>query len=87
MASAHDGSEDAESTNDRTDPGLARILAAGSEFVGIVAVMSLLGYWLDATLGTAPWLLVVFAFTGFASATWLLFRALTAAERAEGRKS
>ncbi|MFQ5983984.1 MAG: AtpZ/AtpI family protein [Alphaproteobacteria bacterium] len=39
-------------------------LQAGIELVGTLAVAVVIGYLLDAWLGTQPWLLVVFFFLG-----------------------
>lgn len=34
-------------------------------FVGAIAVAGLAGWWLDAKLGTAPWLMVLLGAAGF----------------------
>lgn len=46
----------------------------------------LIGYWLDGRLGTLPWLTMVGAFVGAAGGFLSLYKALTAASRAERSK-
>ncbi len=41
--------------------------AIGVEFVGAVLIGAFIGYLLDRWLGTAPWLMIVLLFLGFAA--------------------
>ncbi|MBS1848482.1 MAG: AtpZ/AtpI family protein [Actinobacteria bacterium] len=67
----------------RAEGGALRLVAVGSQFAGVFAVTTLIGLWLDARLGTAPWLLIVGAIVGFAGATWMLIRALVESDTDE----
>jgi F0F1-type ATP synthase assembly protein I len=54
-----------------------RYAGSGVEFFAMIAVMTLLGAWLDARLGTAPALTIVLALVGFVGATWILIRSVS----------
>lgn len=49
----------------QTQPKPWAMLGAGVELGGVVALMALLGWWLDRRWGTTPWLLL----TGLTIAT------------------
>jgi ATP synthase protein I len=48
----------------------------GVELVAGIGVGSLIGYGLDAWLGTRPWLMVVFFFLGAAASVMNMYRAV-----------
>lgn len=49
---------------------LGNYLGLGMQLAVTVAVMVLLGYWLDNKFQTSPWLLIIFSFLGIASALY-----------------
>ncbi|HED07972.1 MAG TPA: AtpZ/AtpI family protein [Ignavibacteria bacterium] len=49
---------------------LGNYLGLGMQLAVTVAVMVLLGYWLDNKFNTSPWLLIIFSFLGIASALY-----------------
>jgi F0F1-type ATP synthase assembly protein I len=49
--------------------------SVGLEFGVSVVIAALFGRWLDAKLGTTPWLLIVFIVLGFAAGLRSLIRA------------
>lgn len=53
-----------------------RFLSGGLEFAVTCTLGALGGRWLDARLGTDPWLTAVLLIVAFASATWMLLRRL-----------
>lgn len=55
--------------------------SSGAEFAGVgiqlgltLTLAALLGRWLDARLGTSPWLLIVLVFVGAAAALYSIYR-------------
>jgi len=50
--------EKSPNPGDRKEPSPLLLMGAGLELASVVAVFSLLGWWLDQKLGTDPWLLV-----------------------------
>ena len=54
-----------------------RFLSGGLEFAVICAAGALAGRWLDGRLGTEPWFTAGLLIAAFATATWLLLRALS----------
>lgn len=60
----------ARKVSEQTKLGLA--MSAGTAFAGSVIGGTLLGYYLDAWLGTGPWLLIAGVILGTVGAiTWL----------------
>lgn len=55
---------------------VTRYAGLGFQFVAALAVFGLVGWWLDARLGTRPWLLVVGIFTGAALGFYSLLKAI-----------
>lgn len=53
-------------------------LDASWQLVGAVALWTLVGWWLDKKLHTAPWLLVTGAVLGMGIGFYLFFRSLAA---------
>lgn len=54
-------------------PGM-RYAGLGIELAAAVGLLSLLGWWIDGRLGTAPWALVVGALVGLIGGMALLVR-------------
>lgn len=69
----------------RIERSYLRYAGAGVEFFAAIAVLSLLGVWLDARLGSAPVLTIVLTFLGFAGATWNLMRGVAAPSEPRNR--
>jgi F0F1-type ATP synthase assembly protein I len=63
--------------------GAGTLAVCGFEFAADLLVFVFLGQWLDRRLGTAPVLLLVCVFVGFAGATFSMYRRLTAAQQRE----
>ena len=60
---------------------------AGLQFAVALLVFLFLGQWLDARLGTAPWLMMLGVFVGGGGAFYAMYRRLMAAqEREEGER-
>jgi ATP synthase protein I len=62
---------------------LGRFTGLGLTWALSVLFFLLIGYWLDGRLGTLPWFTMVGAFVGAAGGFLSLYKALTAASRAE----
>jgi F0F1-type ATP synthase assembly protein I len=56
---------------ERSTSGLAGM---GVQFVVAILLCLFIGKWLDAKLGTAPWLLIVGVFVGAAASTIAMYR-------------
>ena len=66
------------------DPrGLAGV---GIQFAAILLAFLFGGRWLDARLGTEPWLLIAGVFVGFALSTYWMYRRLVPPSGPGGRK-
>lgn len=73
--------------NDRTPRIVAlQYTGVGFQFIGEAGVLSLLGWWCDGRLGTAPWLLVTGAMLGVVLATMNLIRNVQRLEDASKRR-
>ncbi|MEX0774885.1 MAG: AtpZ/AtpI family protein [Phycisphaeraceae bacterium] len=63
---------------DRVKPearqGLTALAGAGLEFAGVVAILTLLGWWADGKLGTAPWLVISGMAIGLIGGMYKLWR-------------
>lgn len=60
----------------RIERSYLRYATTGIEFFATIAVLALLGLWLDGRFHTSPVLTVVLTFLGFAAATWNLLRSV-----------
>lgn len=60
----------------RVEQSYLRYAGAGVEFFAAIAVLTLLGVWVDGRLGTSPVLTIVGVLIGFAAATWNLIRSV-----------
>jgi ATP synthase protein I len=65
----------------RIEQSYLRYTGAGLEFFAGIAVLTIIGVWLDGRFGTSPVLTIVFAFVGFAASTWNLVRSVFPSER------
>jgi F0F1-type ATP synthase assembly protein I len=63
-----------------------RFVALGPFFAGSIAVGSLLGWWIDKRLGTAPLVMVIGLLLGAAAGFVELFRAASEAGRSRRRR-
>jgi ATP synthase protein I len=55
----------------------ARFAGIGIQFAISILLFLYAGKWLDAKLGTAPWLLIAGVFVGAAASFYSMYRALT----------
>ena len=64
-------------------PGISGAAFAGLGLQLLVAILLFLyvGKWLDAKLGTAPWLLILGVFAGAGGSFYSIYRKLMAAQR------
>ena len=60
--------------------------AAGFQFTAAVVLAVFAGIWLDRTLGTGPWLLIVTVFLGAALGFYSLYRNLMKGQRLGDRR-
>jgi len=60
----------------RIEQSYLRYAGSGIEFFAMIAVMTLVGAWLDHQFGTSPALTMVLALLGFVGATWILVRSV-----------
>ena len=58
----------------QTGPSALGLAGAGVELAGTVAILALLGWWLDDKWGTRPWLMVAGLFIGTVGAIYNLWR-------------
>ena len=66
---------------------LGRYTGLGLTWALSVLFFLLIGYWIDRRLGTLPWFTMIGAFVGAAGGFLSLYKALTAASRAERARS
>lgn len=59
-------------------------MGAGLQFAGAIILFLLLGRWLDARLGTEPWLLIAGVMIGAAAGFYSMYRELMAGSRGPG---
>jgi len=79
-----------ESFGGRRMSGGASAGLSGAEFAGIgvqfaatILVFTFAGVWLDKRLGTSPWLLLVFVFTGAGGGFYSIYRKVVMAQKRE----
>jgi len=65
----------AQSFRQRELTGMGRAFRFASEFVAAIIVGALLGYGIDALLGTKPWAMIVLLLLGFAAGVLNVMRA------------
>ena len=64
-----------------TGPSGGDLASAGLQFAAAIIVFMFLGLWLDRTLGTSPWLLIVCVFLGAGGGFYSIYRRLMASQR------
>ena len=57
-----------------SSPDAAGLAGLGFQFVVAILLCLLIGKWLDARLGTAPWLLILGVFAGATASTVAMYR-------------
>ncbi len=62
-------------------PSLGEYAGVGLQFALTIVVFMFAGMWLDRTLGTSPWLLILFVFGGATAGFYSIYRKLMAAQR------
>jgi len=60
----------------RVPPDMGRYAALGLQYALTIALLGALGWWLDSSLGTSPWLLVTGLFLGAISGFTMIVRAV-----------
>jgi F0F1-type ATP synthase assembly protein I len=65
-------------------PSPASFAGAGAQFVVSILLFLYVGKWLDAKLGTAPWLLMLGVFVGAGAGFYSFYRRIMAASRDHG---
>ena len=73
-----------EDDRKRVERSYFRFAGVGVEYFATLAVLALLGVWLDSRFGTSPLLTIVLAFVGFVAATWNLIRTVLRSEDSPG---
>jgi len=65
-------------------PSPASFAGAGVQFVVSILLFLYVGKWLDAKLGTAPWLLMLGVYVGAGAGFYSFYRRVMAASRRNG---
>jgi F0F1-type ATP synthase assembly protein I len=65
----------------RATPSVGEYAGIGLQFALSIVVFMFAGMWLDRTLGTSPWLLILFVFGGASAGFYSIYRKLMAAQR------
>ena len=64
-----------------TGPSGGDLASAGLQFAAAIVVFMFLGIWLDRTLGTSPWMVIVCVFLGAGGGFYSIYRRLMASQR------
>lgn len=64
----------------------AEVLGSGIQFAASILVFLFAGRWLDARLGTEPWLLLIGVFVGAGAGFYALYRQLVIRPRERQQK-
>jgi len=67
-------------------PSPAEFAGSGVQFVVAILLFLYIGKWLDAKLGTAPWLLMAGVFVGAVAGFYSFYRRIMAASKRNGDK-
>jgi len=62
-------------------PSPASFAGAGAQFVLAILLFLYIGKWLDAKLGTSPWLLMIGVFVGAAAGFYSFYRRIMSSSR------
>jgi F0F1-type ATP synthase assembly protein I len=62
------------STSGSSSPDAMGLAGMGVQFLVTILLFLFLGKWLDARLGTAPWLLILGVFFGAGASTFSMYR-------------
>jgi ATP synthase protein I len=62
-------------------PSIGEYAGVGLQFALTIVAFMFAGMWLDRTLGTSPWLLILFVFGGASAGFYSIYRKLMAAQR------
>ena len=62
-------------------PSIGEYAGVGLQFAITIVAFMFAGLWLDRTLGTSPWLLILLVFGGAAAGFYSIYRKLMAAQR------
>jgi F0F1-type ATP synthase assembly protein I len=81
MTGERRGKREAASGNRPAVPSVADYAGVGLQFAFSIVVFMFAGMWLDRTLGTSPWLLILFVFGGASAGFYSIYRKLMAAQR------
>jgi F0F1-type ATP synthase assembly protein I len=71
----------AASSGQRATPSVGEYAGIGLQFALSIVLFMFAGMWLDRTLGTSPWLLILFVFGGASAGFYSIYRKLMAAQR------
>jgi ATP synthase protein I len=67
-------------------PSHAKFAGSGIQFAISILLFLYIGKWLDAKLGTAPWLLMLGVFVGAVAGFYSFYRSIMAGQRGDGDK-
>ncbi len=76
--------DDVSARESNSGPSPASFAGAGVQFVVSILLFLYIGKWLDAKLGTAPWLLMLGVFVGAGAGFYSFYRKIMAANRGNG---
>ena len=62
-------------------PSAGEYAGVGLQFAVTIVAFMFAGMWLDRTLGTSPWLLILLVFAGAAAGFYSIYRKLMNAQR------
>jgi F0F1-type ATP synthase assembly protein I len=65
----------------RATPSVGEYAGVGLQFALTIVVFMFAGMWLDRTLGSSPWLLILFVFGGASAGFYSIYRKLMVAQR------
>ena len=65
----------------RAAPTGAEFAGAGLQFAATIVAFMFLGIWLDKTLGTSPWFVLVCVFAGAGAGFYSIYRKLIGGKR------
>lgn len=74
------------SSGSTPEPNLSGLAGMGVQFVVAILLFLFAGKWLDARLGTSPWLLIAGVFIGAAASMYAMYRRVFPPEPPRGPK-